>query len=304
MLQLLLLSFLIVPALGHALEPIAVADHVYAFIGERGEISPANLGNVGNSGFIVGRSGVIVIDTGASYRQGKQMISAIRTVTDQPIVLVIITHAVQEFVFGASAFAETGADLLTHAKSADLMRQRCTHCLDNLTSQLGQEAMSGTRLVVPQRTIERSESMRVAGRDIELLYFGWASTPGDLAVFDRASGVLFAGGLVSNGRVPELRDGQLAGWLDALEQLQRMPVRIVVPGHGPAGGRELVDLTTAYLRALDAQVQSMYRHGATLTQTVDEVALPAFSNWDLYSTLHRQNALHRYLQLESEELSR
>ena len=46
MLQLLLLSFLIVPALGHALEPIAVADHVYAFIGERGEISPANLGNV------------------------------------------------------------------------------------------------------------------------------------------------------------------------------------------------------------------------------------------------------------------
>jgi glyoxylase-like metal-dependent hydrolase (beta-lactamase superfamily II) len=146
--------------------------------------------------------------------------------------------------------------------------------------------------------------MRVAGRDIELLYFGWASTPGDLAVFDRASGVLFAGGLVSNGRVPELRDGQLGGWLDALAQLERMPVRIVVPGHGPPGGRELVGLTAAYLRALDEQVQSMYRRGATLTQTVDEVALPAFSNWDLYSTLHRQNALHRYLQLESEELSR
>lgn len=304
MLRLLLLSCLILPALGYALEPTTVADHVYAFIGERGEVSPANLGNVGNSGFIVGSSGVIVIDTGASYRQGKQMIAAIRTVTDRPIVLVVITHAVQEFVFGASAFAETGADLLTHAKSADLMRQRCNHCLDNLTSQLGQESMSGTRLVVPQRTVERSQSMRVAGRDIELLYFGWASTPGDLAVFDRASGVVFAGGLVSNGRIPELRDGQLSGWLDALDRLERMPVRIIVPGHGPAGGRELVDLTAAYLRALDEQVQSLYRHGATLTQTVDEVALPAFSSWDLYSTLHRQNALHRYLQLESEELSR
>jgi glyoxylase-like metal-dependent hydrolase (beta-lactamase superfamily II) len=220
MLQLLLLSFLIVPALGHALEPTACGRPRLRIHRERGEISPANLGNVGNSGFIVGSSGVIVIDTGASYRQGKQMISAIRTVTDQPIVLVIITHAVQEFVFGASAFAETGADLLTHAKSADLMRQRCNHCLDNLTSQLGQEAMSGTRLVVPQRTIERSESMRVAGpRHRVCSTFGWASTPGDLAVFDRASGVLFAGGLVSNGRVPELRDGQLAGWLDALDRL-------------------------------------------------------------------------------------
>ena len=304
MLRGLLLSCLIASAHAYALEPIAVADAVYAFIGERGEISPANQGNVGNSGFIVGASGVIVVDTGASYRRGQRMISAIRGVTDKPIVLVVITHAVQEFVFGSAAFADIGAGLLTHAKTADLMRQRCNHCLENLVSQLGQEAMAGTRLVVPNRTFERSQAMRVAGRDIELLHFGWASTPGDVAVLDRASGVVFAGGLVSNGRIPELRDGQLAGWLQALDLLQRLPAQIIVPGHGPVGGRELADLTAAYLRALDEQVQSMYKRGATLTQTVDEVALPAFAHWDLYPTLHRQNALHRYLQLETEELSR
>jgi glyoxylase-like metal-dependent hydrolase (beta-lactamase superfamily II) len=304
MLRCLLLSCLLASVHAYALEPMALADGVYAFIGERGEISPANLGNVGNSGFIVGASGVIVIDTGASYRHGQRMISAIRGITDKPIALVVVTHAVQEFVFGNAAFAEIGAELLTHTKTAELMRQRCNHCLENLVSQLGQEAMSGTRLVVPDRTIEGSQAMRVAGRDIELLHFGWASTPGDLAVLDRASGVVFAGGLLSNGRIPELRDGQLAGWLQALAALERTPARIIVPGHGPVGGRDLVDLTAAYLRALDEQVQSMYKRGATLTQTVDEVALPAFAQWDLYSTVHRQNALHRYLQLETEELGR
>jgi glyoxylase-like metal-dependent hydrolase (beta-lactamase superfamily II) len=304
MLRCLLLSCLIASAHADALEPTAVADGVYAFIGERGEISPANQGNVGNSGFIVGASGVIVVDTGVSYRHGQRMISAIRGVTDKPIVLVVITHAVQEFVFGNAAFTEIGAGLLTHAKTSALMRQRCNHCLENLVSQLGEEAMAGTRLIVPDRTVERSQAMRVAGRDIELLHFGWASTPGDLVILDRASGVVFAGGLVSNGRVPELRDGQLAGWLEALGALERTPARIIVPGHGPVGGRDLVDLTAAYLRALDEQVQSMYKRGATLTQTVDDVALPAFAHWDLYSTLHRQNALHRYLQLETEELSR
>jgi len=63
-------------------------------------------------------------------------------------------------------------------------------------------------------------------------------------------------------------------------------------------------VTAEYLRALDAQVQSLYQRGATLTQTVDNVALPAYENWDLYPMLHRQNALHRFLQLETEELSR
>jgi glyoxylase-like metal-dependent hydrolase (beta-lactamase superfamily II) len=304
MLRLLLTGCLLIPLLAHALEPIALAEGVYAFIGEHGEISAANQANVGNSGFIVGTSGVIVIDTGPSYRHGRQMIDAIRTVTDQPIVLVVITHAVQEFVFGAKAFAETGADLLAHAKSVDLMRQRCNHCLDNLVAQLGAEAMRGTQLVLPQRTVERSQSMRVAGRDLELLYFGWASTPGDLAVLDRASGVLFAGGIVSNRRIPELRDGQLAGWLEALSGLERTPGRIIVPGHGAPGGRDLAALTAAYLRALDERVGGLYKRGATLTQTVDDATLPAFAQWDLYSTVHRQNALHRYLQLETEELSR
>jgi len=304
MLRCLLLSCLLASAPDRALEPTAVADNVYAFIGEHGEIGPANQGNVGNSGFIVGATGVIVVDTGVSYRHGRQMISVIRAITDKPIVLVVITHAVQEFVFGAAAFAEAGAGLLTHAKSAELMRERCNHCLENLVTQLGESAMSGTRLIVPERTMERSQTMRVAGRDIELMYFGWASTPGDLAVLDRASGVVFAGGLVSNGRIPELRDGQLAGWLGALEALKRTHARVIVPGHGPVGGPDIADLTAAYLRALDQQVQSMYQRGATLTQTVDDAALPAFAHWDLYSTLNRQNALHRYLQLETEELSR
>jgi hypothetical protein len=63
-------------------------------------------------------------------------------------------------------------------------------------------------------------------------------------------------------------------------------------------------LTLAYLRALDSEVQRLYQRGATLTQTVDSATLPAYFAWDQYATLHRQNVLHRYLQLESEELSR
>jgi glyoxylase-like metal-dependent hydrolase (beta-lactamase superfamily II) len=290
------------PTPPRALEPVRVADTVYAFIGDSGDIGPANGGNVGNSGFIVGRTGVIVVDTGISYHHGKAMIEAIRKVSPLPVELAIITHAVQEFLFGNAAFVEIHAPLLTHVESAELMRQRCDHCLSNLRKILGDEAMSGTRLVVPERTVKESTVLDVAGRKLDVLFYGWASTPGDLAVFDRDSGVLFAGGLVASHRIPGLRDGKLEGWLQALDRLEQVAARAIVPGHGAVGGKLEIQETAAYLRALDAKVRTLYKDGASLMQAVDSADLPAYAGWSMYPTLHRQNVLHRYLQLEVDEL--
>ncbi len=52
---------------------------------------------------------------------------------------------------------------------------------------------------MPDRTVEDTTQIDSGGRALQLLYFGPASTPGDLAVLDTSTGVLFAGGLVSAG---------------------------------------------------------------------------------------------------------
>jgi glyoxylase-like metal-dependent hydrolase (beta-lactamase superfamily II) len=285
-----------------AIEPVKVADGVYAFIGGPGEPAAENAGNVGNSGFIVGDDGVVVVDTGISYRHGRAMLEAIARVTPKPVRLAIVTHPVQEFLFGNAAFAERGIPLLAHAKSVDLMRSRCEHCLDNLNRVLGAQLMDGSRLVLPTRMVESSMPLAVAGRQLQLLHFGWAATPGDLAVYDPASGVLFAGGLVSSGRIPELRDGKLAGWLLALDRLEEMPARWVVPGHGPVSAPAAIAQTRTYLLALDARVRQVYESGASLLEAVDMVDLPQYRSWDMYPVTHRRNAHQRYLELELEEL--
>jgi glyoxylase-like metal-dependent hydrolase (beta-lactamase superfamily II) len=290
------------PLAGHALEPVRVADSVYAFIGLPGEIAPENEGNVGNAGFIVGDTGIVVVDTGVSYRYGRAMLEAIARVSPKPVVLVINTHAVQEFLFGNAAFAEREVPLLAHAESVGLMRQRCEHCLSNLQRILGAERMAGTRLVIPQRTVTGSTTLTVAGRTLDLLHYGWASTPGDLAVFDRASGVLFAGGLLANDRVPELRDGHYQGWLDALDRLEALPCSRIVPGHGPVTDKRVVAAMRRYLLDLDRRVQMLYRSGASLLEAVDRADLPAYSGWSAYPATHRKNAQQRYLELELQEL--
>ncbi len=304
--HLLCLFLICVTASAIAAETVAtrVADGVYAFIGERGDIAPDNRGRIGNGGFIVGDDGIVVIDTGVSDREGRARLAAIRAVSARPIVLVVVTHAVQEFLFGNTAFVEAGAELLCHAKSAELMRARCEHCLENLRLILGEDEMAGTRLIIPTRVVDGDTDLVVGGRRIALLHPGWASTPGDLLVLDRATGVLFTGGLVVNGRIPELRDGRFDDWVAAIDRLAKIPATMLVPGYGPPMLPADAVRTRDYLLALDGRVRGLYESNRSLMETIEQATLPQFATWSGYETVHRKNTLGRYLELELQELGK
>jgi glyoxylase-like metal-dependent hydrolase (beta-lactamase superfamily II) len=300
LLQVALIAFAVVQDplfAADALQPQKVAEGVHAFVGAAGPITAANRGFVGNSGFIVGKTGVVVIDTGSSYLHGKRMLDAIARVTDKPVVLVIITHAVQEFVFGSQAFVERGIPLLAHSETTKLMKARCDHCLDNLRPLLGAE-LEGTRLVIPQREVSATTTVDAGGRPLELYFFGWASTPGDLAIFDRTSGVLFAGGMVAIDSIPDIRDSDFDGWQRALPRLAELKPTRVVPGHGPVADAGAIAATASYLDALDRKMRSLYAQSTSLMDSVEKAVLPDYRDWASYATTQRQNALHRYLQLE------
>jgi glyoxylase-like metal-dependent hydrolase (beta-lactamase superfamily II) len=85
-------------------QPTEVAPGVYAMLGSTDDPTPENRAEVGNSGFIVGDGGVILIDTGGSYEHGRALIAAAERTAGKPVVLAIITQPLQEFVMGAAAF--------------------------------------------------------------------------------------------------------------------------------------------------------------------------------------------------------
>jgi glyoxylase-like metal-dependent hydrolase (beta-lactamase superfamily II) len=299
-LTLLLAGVIVRAASGGLPVPTQIAPGVYAFIGDGNAVAPVNHGRVSNNGFIVGTSGVTVIDTGSSYRYGRAMMEAIRTVTPLPVQLVVITHQAPEFVFGAAAFRDAGVPILAQEKAAQLIRERCHICLANLRKTLGEDEMAGSRVTVPDRTVSGTTEIESGGRKIHLLYFGTASTPGDLAVLDTDSGVLFSGGIVSNGRIPELRNEQIPGWLAALEHLRALDLTRVVPGFGPPMKPDGIMQTGVYLRELDAAVKAAYKRGDGLTEAMHGVQLADFRHYKLYAIAQPQNVQRIYLQLEKQ----
>jgi glyoxylase-like metal-dependent hydrolase (beta-lactamase superfamily II) len=286
-------------------EPVELAAGVYMLPGSSGEPDAGNLGRVGNAGFIVGRTGVLVIDTGTSYLHGRALLDAIRKVTDRPVRMALITHTKQEFLFGALAFREQGIPIAMHQAAADLMASRCETCLKTLRSTLGEEAMRGTAMFKPDITFTDAQSFDAAtpiGRPIQLLHFGQSSGPGDIAVFDPRSRTLFAGGLLDSKRIPDVIDSDLPRWREALRTLQALPAEVIVPGHGPDGGKRMVEQVDRYLDQLATRTRELQRNGVPLSEVPDATPLPEFAAWDQYDTVHRRNAALLYLRYEREQL--
>lgn len=292
----------VVPAPDAAPMAIEVAGGVYMVQGSPGEVDSGNLGRIGNAGFVVGDQGVVAIDTGTSYRHGVALLAAIRRVTDKPVRLALITHTRQEFLFGALAFRAQGIPIHMHRKAADLMRSRCDHCLKMLERLLGEDEMQGTAMFEPDEEFDSSQTIDVIGRPLQLLYFGYSSGPGDVAVLDAQSGVLFAGGLLDQLRIPDVQDSELDGWTRALHALRALPIKVVVPGHGPAASARVIDTVERYLAQLQQRLMALLRNGAALSEVPDATSLPEFAHWDQYETIHRRNASVLFVRLEREQM--
>jgi glyoxylase-like metal-dependent hydrolase (beta-lactamase superfamily II) len=280
------------------LEPVRVAADVYALLGTGGEIAPANDGRTGNVAFVVGPLGVVVVNTGASYREGEAIIAAVERVSDHPIRLAILTHAGPEAIFGAAAFQDRGIPVLAQRKSAELIAARCQTCLANLRLVLGADRMAGTRVVEPDRLIAGDATLDLIGRPLRLIAPPWSSSPGALAVFDETSATLIAGSLVLVQRIPDLRDADPRAWQAALVDLEATHCRHLIPGYGPIGTCADIAAFDRYFAALERRVGSLLQEGVSLAEVRERCDLPAFAPWDQYATLHPQNANRTYLRLE------
>lgn len=280
----------------------AIAPGVYLLPGTGGSADERNLGRIGNAGFIVGETGVVVIDTGTSLEHGRANLAAIRAVTDKPVTLALVTHTRPEFLFGGQAFQQAGIPVRMHTKTARLMAARCDTCLKQLRQGVGEVPLAGTALYKPDQQFDETHAVEGIGRAVRVLYFGHSSGPGDIAVFDESTGALFAGGLLDAQRVPDIQDSDLAAWHRALASLRSLRVRTVVPGHGPVSSSALIDTVDGYLAALEKKMRDLVASGTSLLEVPDAGELPAYERWDQYELVHRRNASIAFLRFERELL--
>lgn len=278
----------------YRLSPRELAPGVYVIEGAVEDFAPRNGCNIINTGFVVTDAGVVVINTGPSLRYGQQQRAAIGRVTAQPVVRVLNLNLHPDYFFGNQAYA----DVVTAALAGSIagMRREGAAYADNLYRLCG-DWLKGTA-PKPAAAAVGTGVLRVGSRELELLRLA-GHTDDDLVVLDRSSGVMFAGGLVFLQRVPTTPHARIPEWLAALDKLERLPFRSLVPSHGPiaADGRGIAQ-TRAYLRWLDRSFDDAARRGLEMTEVLALPVPPEFRAMAAFETEFGRNVVHLYPRYE------
>jgi quinoprotein relay system zinc metallohydrolase 2 len=281
-----------------------VAPGVYVHIGHHTDFEDGYDGDIANIGFVVGREAVAVIDTGGSYAVGMALKEAVRAVTRLPIRYVINTHGHPDHVFGNAAFLDAGAGarprFIGHAMLPGALAARGDLYLRNLNKQLGQAA-DKSRLVPPNETVQDQLILDLGRRKLALRAWPKAHTDNDLTVVDAASGTLWTGDLLFIERTPSV-DGDVMGWLAAMDGLKNVPAQRTIPGHGPVtrDKNAALDRQRSYLTALLHDVRAGIRNGTGMTETMATAAAAERGRWQLFDVVNRRNVNVLYPALEWE----
>ena len=278
----------------------SLAPGVHAIPGRGAEPDRFNCGRSANGLVITGRDGMILVDPGPSQREGRVLQAVIAAMSGLPVAAIVLTHAHPENTLATGAFSHSGVPVLASDLTAGLMAERCPRCLARLRRSVGASGMMGTRILLPTQTVAQSDTRVIGGRSMRLLRFENAHLQGDLAVFDEASGVLFAGGLATGDTVPDLGEGNLAGWRRALAELIALRPRRTVPGHGSIAAADPLGATLAYLDSLAALVTRELEAGSDLASALDRASMPAYAGWSGYPRRHLLNVQRAWQEMEGE----
>lgn len=277
-----------------------IANGVFVHAGQQAAISAHNQGDIANVGFIVGGDCVAVIDSGGSLQVGQRLRAAVRAATARPVCYVINTHVHPDHIFGNAAFRADAPVFVGHHRLAAAMAARGANYRNALLRD-GGATFAGSEIVPPTLEVKGSRELDLGGRRLVLEAWPTAHTDNDLSIFDPGSGTLWLGDLLFAQHLPVL-DGNLVGWLAALDEIGRREPRQVVPGHGAAGDwRTALARQRRYLEALRDETRSALRSGRTLPEAVAGVGLALREDWLLFDTFHRRNVTAAFAELEWEE---
>jgi cyclase len=289
---------------GVELQTKELAPGVYALLSPKPPVD--------NSGFVVGERGVLVIDAHINGAMARQIQAAVRAVTDKPILYLVNTNAHGDHTFGNYAFpAET--TIVAHRNTAQAMRAFEAEKRNLLLTVNGNAAVfADVKLRLPDVTFEKSLSLDLGGRVVELHHFGHGNTPGDTVVYLPEAKVAWTGNLVLGaGTIPWAIEGGTQAYLETVARMAAsLDIETIVGGHILTTSGQTV---TTYLRYLGAHinaVQAAIRAGKTLEETLaglplEEAYLPPADSplaqlRPVMQGVHLWNVKKTYLELSGQ----
>lgn len=227
-----------------------------------------------NVTYVAGERGLVVVDTHASTRMGREVAETARSLGAGEVVGVVTTHAHHDHVLGTAAVRDAYGEVPVHAHEA---------CVEELAAwaadrpaYAGEEAEPGevdaSPVVLPDHPFSSAAVLDLGDRVLELVHPGRGHTSGDLVVRIADADVLLAGDLVEESAPPAYGpDSFPMEWPLALDVcLQLCTDRtVVVPGHGAPVDRAFVRDQRADIGVVAETIRDLAGRGIRVEQALE-----------------------------------
>jgi len=200
--------------------------------------------------------GVILVDTklpgDANYNA---LMEQIRSVTPQPVKVVIVTHHHADHTGNNDRFLGAGAQVIGHEQLAKNLDSYKFNPLP---------ARPSTTYNTPEHVV------RLGGAEVRVLHLGRAHTGGDSVVYFPDLKVVATSDAVTTGTQGPLADyaggGSFAGWMNVLDAMLKLDFDTAVPGAGPVLRRAEVEAFRTRFGTMMARVTELVRKGVPKDQ--------------------------------------
>ena len=187
-----------------------------------------DFGNVPCNGMIVRNSNeVVVFDTPTNNKSAEELINFIMKKLHCKINAIVPTHFHDDCLGGLASFHKLQIPSFGNFSTIELAK------INNV--------------VVPQNGFNDSLKLSVGNTYAVVKYFGQGHTKDNVVGYFPKENILFGGCLIKELQAPKgyLGDANVGEWSSTVEKVkQQYPnVKIVIPGHGKIGGKDLLDFT-------------------------------------------------------------
>jgi glyoxylase-like metal-dependent hydrolase (beta-lactamase superfamily II) len=226
----------------------------------------ALIGAGGNIAVLPGSDGKLIIDSGYLSTRSK-IADALSGLSPDPIKHLINTHWHFDHTDGNEWMHSAGATITAHENTRKHL-STSTRVEDwNFTFP---PSPAGA---IPTDVFKADKTVHLNGATIALKYYGPSHTDGDVSVHFAEADVLHTGDTWWNGHYPFIdysTGGNLNGMIKAAEANLAMATdkTIVVPGHGPVGGKTEMIEYRDMLMAIRDRVAALKREGKSFDEIV------------------------------------
>jgi glyoxylase-like metal-dependent hydrolase (beta-lactamase superfamily II) len=271
-----------------------------------------NEGNTSNGGFVVTSDGVVVFDALGTPSHGWALLQQIRKVTNKKIRYVVASHYHADHIYGLQAFKDhTDAIVIAQERAAEYKEneetadEKANARLDQRRGALFPWVDKNTRVVPPDITFRDRMTITLGDRRLTLLYAGPAHSSSDMMMLVEPDGVLFAGDIVQNSRIPHMNsdDVSTVQWLAALGEVEKLDPKFIIPGHGNGStqAKEAIAFTRDYIQHVRSAMATAVKDWTDFDATYEKTDWSKYRDMPAFAANNRGNAYRIYLELEQSQ---